>query len=182
MNRNIFRRKLIVLFVFLGVAAGVAVALFFLLRPKKPTMTVNGTMAVNGENIPVEVSGFCLCEYNMIETTFVGKKGNDIYEISVFFHYESLSANTNYKGDDYTKYCAVYSHVNKAEKFEEFANSLAHAIADLEISVGEYKPNESVIISISGKTELYNSEFSVSGDLRYRSYDDLMKSISALSE
>lgn len=176
MNRNIFRRKLIVLFVFLGAAAGVAVALFFLLQPKKPTLTVNG------ENIPVEVSGFCLCEYNIIETTFVGKKGNDIYEISVYFNYESLSANANYKGDDYTKYSAVYSHINKAENFEEFANSLAHAIVDLEISVGDYKPNESVNISISGKTELYNSKFSVSGDLKYRSYDDLTKSINALSE
>lgn len=170
------RRKLIVLFVFLGVAAAVAVTLFFLLQPKKPTMTFNG------ENIPVEVSGFCLCEYNIIETTFVGKKGNDIYEISVFFNYESLSANTNYKGDDYTKYSAVYSHINKAENIEDCANSLAHAIADLEISVGDYKPNESVNISISGKTDLHKIEFSANGDLKYRSYDDLMKSINALSE
>lgn len=170
------RRKLIVLFVFLGAAAAVAVALFLLLSPKKPTMTVNG------ESIPVEVSGFCLCEYNIIETTFVGKKGNDIYEISVFFNYESLAANSNYKGNDYTKYSVVYSHGNEAENIEDCANSLANAITDLEISIGGYKPNESVNISISGKTELHKIEFSANGDLRYCSYDDLTKSINALSE
>ncbi|MGN0640304.1 MAG: hypothetical protein ACI4JT_05055 [Oscillospiraceae bacterium] len=175
MNRNKFRRKLFVILIIAVAAAGIGAALFFLLSPKKPTLTVNG------EDIPVEVSGFCLCEYNIIEATFVGKQGNDIYEISVFFHSDSLSANTNYKGDDYTKYSAVYSHINKAENFEECANSLAHAIENLDISIRDYKPNESVNISISGKTELHNSEFSVNGDLKYCSYDDLTKSINALS-
>lgn len=170
------RKKLIVILIAVAAAAGIGAALFFLLQPKKPTLTVNG------ENIPVEVSGFCLCEYNIIDTTFVGKKGNDIYEVSVFFHYDSLSANSSYKGNDYTKYSAVFLRVNKAENIEDCANSLANAIADLEISVGDYKPNESVNLSISGKTNLHKIEFSASGDLKYRSYDDLIKSINDLSE
>lgn len=165
------RRKLIVLFVFLGVAAGVAVALFFLLSPKKPTMTVNG------EDIPVEESIF-INLWGSNQVGFIGEKGNDIYIVHINFEEGFPSENTTYNlknREDLGKFSVSFQHANKAENINVLVRPAD--LSEAEVSVGNFTENEIIGISASGKLSKDGREydFTVSGEAKYSDYKEIFK-------
>ena len=165
------RRKLIVLFVFLGAAAGVAVTLFFLLSPKNPTLTVNG------ENIPVKKSSYI----SMLGTNVIalmGEKGNDVYFVNIRFMEGSPTANTTYNlknREDLDRFSIGFEYCNSADKTMVLVRPIEAGFSDAEVSVGNFTENEKIGISVSGKLSKdgYDFDFYVSGEIKYSDYKEI---------
>ena len=162
-------RAWIIIIIAVVVAAGIGVGLFFLFQPKNPTLTVNG------ENIPVEVSGYA-CEDGEYGVIFVGKKGNDLYAVSVVFASGHPSADKTYNPKDSQKAVVVFEHRNLEENIDSHTSTRSSRFTEATVSVGNYAEKERISISASGKCSDDGLEykFSLSGNVEYCDYYDLM--------
>lgn len=161
-------RAWIIIIIAVVVAAGIGVALFLLLSPAT-------TLTVNGENIPVEVSGYSLVDSTCI-VEVVGKKGNDKYFVNFGFPGDNLSAGKTYEPE------VGFMHKNDEENI--FYNL---GITEATVSVDDYSEKEKIGISVSGEISFHGVEyegteydgleykFSFSGNVEYCAYSDLMK-------
>lgn len=161
-------RAWIIIIIAVVVAAGIGVGLFFLLSPTT-------TLTVNGENIPVEVSGYSYVggEYGV---AFVGKKGNDIYTVTVAFASGHPSADKTYNPKDSQKAVVVFEHRNLEENIDSHTSTRSSRFTEATVSVGNYAEKERISISASGKCSDDGLEykFSLSGNVEFCEYYDLM--------
>lgn len=162
-------RAWIIIIIAVVVAAGIGVGLFFLLSPTT-------TLAVNGENIPVEVSGYAYAggEYGV---AFVGKKGNDIYTVTVAFASGHPSADKTYNPKNTQKAIVYFDHRNLEENIHSNESTRSSYFTEATVSVGDYAEKERISISVSGELSDDGLEykFSLSGNAEYCDYYDLME-------
>lgn len=169
-------RAWIIIIIAVVVAAGIGVGLFFLFQPKNPTLTVNG------ENIPVEVSGYYEISdlYSYCGVIFVGKKGNDKYLVSVVFPGGNPSADKTYDPKGTRNAIVRFIHKNEEEKIYCDITTDSSIFTEATVSVGDYSENEKISISVSGEIsnndEYYGLEykFSFGGNAEFCVYRDLM--------
>lgn len=175
MARKPKSRVWIIIIIAVVVAAGIGVGLFFLLSPTT-------TLTVNGENIPVEVSGYYEIKdlYSPCGVIFVGKKGNDKYLVSVVFPGGNPSADKTYDPKGTRNAIVRFIHKNKEEKIYCDTITDSSIFTEATVSVGDYSENEKISISVSGEIsnddEYYGPEykFSLSGNAEFCVYRDLM--------
>lgn len=162
-------RAWIIIIIAVVVAAGIGVGLFFLFQPKNPTLTVNG------ENIPVEVSGYAYV-YGQYGVIFVGKKGNDKYFVSVAFASGHPSADKTYNPKDSRKAEVNFEHRNLEENIDSGVSTRSSRFTEATVSVGNYAEKERISISASGKCSDDGLEykFSLSGNVEFCEYYDLL--------
>ncbi len=135
-------------------------------------------LTVNGEDIPLELAAFT---YTKVETgsssngyaaVFLGTKGTELYCVQAVFstYIDSAipSANATYDAlsSKYEDTVAVqFNYMDSSKGTEIYAASYDRA----EIVVGDFKPNEKMVISISGKAsdDGLTFEFTASGDMEF---------------
>ena len=142
----------------------------------QPAQTKQLTMTVNGENIPVVLSGFAYGEVDTSDygysAVFVGRKGTELYGVNVMFLTEEdpdcPSSNTTYDplSSRYSDTVAVlFSYMDPSKEASIYAKTYSSGFESAQVSVGEFKPNEKLELSVTGKVsdDGLNFNFSVSG-------------------
>ena len=162
--------------VLLAVAAGLY---FFVLRDKSGGGQISGppTMTVNGEDIPLLLSG-CAGDKDSSDyrVLFMGKKDNRYFITSVAL---SPSSNKTYSlgsfGNNVVVGFSYYDLTNNASGF--ISSNYLSGFYTAEVKTGKFKQNESFGISVSGKAEDdgLTFEFSASGVIDLYDHDELMK-------
>ena len=147
----------------------------------QPVQTGQPVLTVNGESIPLELSGFAYADINMGEygyvVVFLGRKDTELYEVQVLFL--SPSANTTYDtlSSRYNdKVIVKFTYMDSSKETEIFADSQMGGFDSAEVSVGDFKPNEKMEISIIGKAsdDGLTFDFSASGNMEfYKDYLEL---------
>ena len=143
----------------------------------QPVQTGQPVLTVNGENIPLELSGFAYAEVDMGDygyaAVFIGRKGTELYSVQALFLTDEdptcPSANTTYDtlSSKYEDTVAVqFNYMDSSKGTEIYAASYDGGFDRAEIIVGDFKPNEKMVISINGKAseDGLTFDFSASGN------------------
>lgn len=146
----------------------------------QPVQTGQPVLTVNGESIPLELAGFAYGDIEMgaygYAAVFMGRKGTELYSVQALFltaeDPSCPSANTTYDtlSSKYEDTVAVlFNYMDSSKGTEIYAASYDGGFDRAEIIVGDFKPNEKMEISISGKAsdDGLTFEFSASGDLEF---------------
>ena len=144
----------------------------------QPVQTGQPVMTVNGESIPLELSGFAYTEVDTGDygyaAVFIGRKDTELYLVQALFVTEFYpdcpSANTTYNLQSNRDGIVVgFNYVDSSKEIRVNAISYASGIDSAEVSVGDFKPNEKMVISINGKVseDGLTFDFSASGNLEF---------------
>ena len=157
----------------------------------QPYQTEQLTMTVNGENIPVTLSGFTEADYTHA-AVFMGKKGTKLYAVQVEFnsfeHPDCLSSNATYNplsnrhGEMLRVWFGYKDSSTGAEIFTDTFSSPSE-FKSVQVSVGEFKPNEKMGLSVTGKVseDGLNFNFSVSGSLKFYNPNEFSDRINSMT-
>ena len=173
-----------------------AVVVFFLFFNKGNSGSSQTVLTVNGESIPLEFSGFAYDDIEMgsygYVAVFMGRKGTELYSVQALFLTDEdptcPSANTSYDplSSRYKDTVAVqFNYMDSSKGTEIYAASYDGGYDRAEIIVGDFKPNEKMEISISGKAsdDGLTFDFSVSGNMEYFSNSvDLSNKLDSIVE
>lgn len=146
----------------------------------QPVQTGQPVLTVNGEDIPLELSGFAYAEVDTgsygYAAVFMGRKGTELYSVQALFLTDEdpncPSANTTYDtlSSKYEDTVAVqFNYMDSSKGTEIYAASYDGGFDRAEIVVGDFKPNEKMVISISGKAtdDGLTFDFSASGNMEF---------------
>ncbi len=146
----------------------------------QPVQTGQPVLTVNGESIPLELSGFAYDDIEMgsygYVAVFMGRKGTELYSVQALFLTDEdptcPSANTTYDtlSIKYEDTVAVqFNYMDSSKGTEIYAASYDGGFDRAEVSVGDFKPKEKMVISVSGKAseDGLTFDFSASGDLEF---------------
>lgn len=162
----------------------------------QPVHTGQPVLTVNGESIPLELSGFAYAEVDTgsygFAAVFMGRKGTELYSVQALFLTDEdptcPSANTSYDALS-TKYedtvAVQFNYMDSSKGTEIYAASYDGGYDRAEIVVGDFKPNEKMEISISGKAsdDGLTFDFSASGNMEYFSNSvDLSNKLDSIVE
>ena len=134
----------------------------------------------DGENIPLELDAFTYVDIGSYSygyaAVFMGRRGTELYCVQAVFLTDEdptcPSANTSYDAlsSRYEVTVAVmFAYMDSSKGTEIYADSYDGGYDRAEIIVGDFKPDEKMEISISGKAsdDGLTFEFTASGDMEF---------------
>lgn len=141
------RGAMVAVIVSVAVAIAAVIMLVIVLMQNK---TGSSDMTINGKNIPVEIAMFDTQSGSAALTAnFCGKNNKGAYICTVTFN-ETPQSNTDYSSGG-ASVSVIYS--GKDTKVNNDYHQYAYLSSETtQISVGEYVPNSSIEITVSGKT------------------------------
>ena len=154
--------------------AAVVVVLFVLNDRSTLTLPEVPTMTVNGEDIPLLLSGCAKEDDGDYRVLFMGKKDKRYFVTSV---YVSPSSNKTYSLEGFGDKVGIgFSYFDATNSGTMLTNGLAGTFHTAEIKTGRFKQNGPFEISVSGNAEDdgVTFEFSVVGSVDPYDYDELM--------
>lgn len=159
-----------------AVIAAVVVVFFVLNDRSTLTLPEVPTMTVNGEDIPLLLSGCAKEDDGDYRVLFMGKKDKRYFVTSVYL---SPSSNKTYSLEGFGYNVGIgfsYFDATNDSSGTMLTNGLAGTFHTAEIKTGRFKQNGPFEISASGYAEDYGVtfEFSVIGSVDPYDYDELM--------